>query len=232
MFPSDNGAPMNERRRIHRPSEQGGITILTVLGLLVLLTVMVFSLGKSSIRELTVSGTVWQAAKASEAAEAGLDWFVLWTNRDNQGSATARDRDKLSTAFQQINISGSWLSSPYLLNPSTTWDRALMLRSTEQSADSDMVLSNTGVDYLQASTGNTTVQSFDLMCRYLGAPFTTEISGTVGGTGNTAGQTTQAKGLSSNLYQVQSRGKASVPTGGNSYIRYMTNREMFVTIVP
>lgn len=220
------------RRATHRRSEQGGVTILTVLGLLVLLTVLVFSLGKNSIRELAITGTVWQAAKASEASEAGLDWFMLWTNKENLGSATSRDREKLVAAFQELNTTGTWQTSTYLLNSANTWDRAAIIRSTEQSPASDMVLSNTGVDYLQASTGNVTVQSFDIMFRYLGDPSVGTISGAAGGSGNTAGRTTGRTGRTSNLYQVQSRGKASVPTGVSSYIRYMTNREMYLAVAP
>lgn len=213
-------------------SEQGGITILTVLGLLVLLTVLVLSLGKNSLRELAVTGTVWQAAKASEASEAGLDWFMLWTNKENLGSATSRDRQRLVAAFQELNTTGTWQTSTYLLNSANTWDRAAIIRSTEQSAASDMVLSNTGADYLQAATGNVTVQSFDIMFRYLGDPSVGIVSGAAGGSGNTAGRTTGRTGRTSNLYQVQSRGKASVPTGGSSYIRYMTNREMYMAVAP
>lgn len=228
---------MNSRYPLpSRRSQQGGITILTTLGLLVLLTVLVFSLGKSSIRELTVTGTVWQATKASEAAEAGLDWFLLWSNKDNLASATSRDRDRLVAAFQQLNTTGSWQTSSYLMNPRTpasdTWDRAAIIRSTEQSADSDMVLSNAGAQFLQASTGNATVQSFDIIFRYLGSPMVGAVSGAAGGSGNTAGQTTGRTGRTYNLYQVQSRGKASVPTGSTSYIRYMTTRELYLTATP
>lgn len=220
------------RRSPLRRSEQGGITILTALGLLVLLTVMVFSLGQNSIRELTITGTVWQAAKASEASEAGLDWFVLWTNKDNWANATSQDRDRLVAAFQQLNTTGTWQTSPYLLDSTKTWDRAAIVQSTEKSTASDMVFSNTGADYLQASTGNTTLQSFDIVFRYLGDPTVGAVSGAAGGLGNTAGHTTGRTGRTSNLYQVQSRGKASVPTGSSSYVRYMTNRELYLTATP
>ncbi len=213
-------------------TQQGGITILTTLGLLVLLTVMVMTLSKNSIRELSISGTVWQATKASEAAEAGLDWFILWTNKDNASGATSQDRDRLLAAFQQLNTSGTWQSSSYLLNSSNTWDRAFAVRSTEKSTASDMVFSNAGTDFKQALTGNVTLQSFDVMCRYLGDPAVGTVSGAAGGLGHTAGNTTGRTGRSMNLYQVQSQGKASVPTGSSSYIRYTTIREMYLGVTP
>lgn len=217
-----------------RRTQQGGVTILTVLGLLVLLTVLSFSLGKNSLRELTTTGTVWQAAKASEAAEAGLDWFLLWVNKDNWASATAssQERNQLVAAFQELNATGSWQTSGYLMNAANPWDRAVILRSTEQSTDSDMVFSNTGTDFLQASTGNVTLQSFDVMFRYLGDAGGASISGSTGGSGNTAGQTTGRTGRNMNLYQVASRGKASVPTGSSAYIRYTTWREMYISLAP
>jgi|GEM_PF-461794 len=224
---------MTPTRAFHlRRSEQGGVTILTVLGLLVLLSVLSFNLGKNSLRELTSTGTVWQATKASEAAEAGLDWFLLWTNKDNWSNATSQGRNTLVTAFQQMNTTGSWQS---MTNISTTYpnDRNVLIRSTELDANSDMVLSNTDATYyLQAATGNVTVQSFDIGFRYLGDPGVAIISGAAGGSGNTAGNTTGRTGQNVNLYQVVSRGKASVPVGGTTYVRYTTLREMYMTATP
>ena len=216
-----------------RRSEQGGVTILTVLGLLVLLTVLSFNLGKNSLRELTSTGTVWQATKAAEAAEAGLDWFLLWTNKENWGSATGRDRDTLVTAFQQLNTTGSWQTATNLSASFTPGDRNILIRSTELTPTSDMVLSNADSNfYLQAATGNVTVQSFDIAFRYLGDPGVAVISGAAGGSGNTAGSTTGRTGRNSNLYQVVSRGKAGVPIGSGSFIRYTTIREMYMTATP
>lgn len=217
----------------HRPRERGAITILAVLGLLVLFSAMAFSLASNSLREVANSGTVWQSTKASEAAEAGLDWFIIWTSKDNLPSATSRDRDTLANAFTQMNLAGTWQSqASLLLNPANTWDRAFVIRSTEKSTNSDMVFAASGSDFLQASSGNVTLQSFDLAFRYLGDPGVGVISGAAGGSGHTAGHTTGTSGRNTNLYQVQSTGKASVPTGSSSYVRYMTPREMFVTIAP
>jgi hypothetical protein len=216
-----------------RSREQGAITILTALALLVLFSALAFTLGRNSLREVANAGTEWQAAKASEAAEAGLDWFILWTDKDNLPSATSRDRDTLANAFTQMNLSGSWQAqSSLLLNPANTWDRAFAIRSTEQSANSDMVFANTGADFLQAASGNATVQSFDLAFRYLGDPSVGVISGAAGGSGHTAGHTTGTTGRNPNLYQVQSTGKASVPIGLNNYIRYANQREMVIAIAP
>ena len=211
-----------------RRSEQGGITILTTLGLLVLLTVMVFSLGKSSLRELTTTGTVWQSAKASEAAEAGLDWFILWSIPNNAASATGYSRDTLVSAIQALNTGTTWSDptiNPHLLNPANPWDRADSITSTPSATGSDMVFANSGTGALQ---GGSVVQSFDLMFRYLGVPLINTVSS---GLGNPSGPGT-GTGRQAVLYQLQSTGKASIPTGSNAYMTYRATREMYLTVIP
>jgi len=203
---------------------------LTVFGLLVLATVLAFGLSKNALRELAVTGTVWQAAKASEAAEAGTDWFMLWSNKDNWANATGNKRDTLVQALQQLNATDTWRTSTYLLDQSITstadrWDRAVQVTSSETDTDSDMVFANSGTGYKQSTQVK---QSFDLMFRYLGHPLESTVSSTAG---NPSGGTTAAKGTSLNLYQLQSTGKASVDTGG-SYMRYQARREVYSTVAP
>lgn len=213
--------------------ERGGIAILTVLMLLVLATVVAFAMGRVSIRELTVSGTSWQGAKASEASEAGLDWFILWSNPDNRDLATERRRQDLVDAIDRLNAQATWSDSainPYLLDSTRTWDRAFRLASLETDLNSDMVFRNYGTDFRQSSetTGNRVLQSFDLTLRYLGTPLINTISS---GTGNTTGPGSGKSGRELILYQLQSTGKASVPTGGTDYMRFLATREMYLTRV-
>jgi Tfp pilus assembly protein PilX len=208
-----------------RRSEQGGITILTTLGLLVLLTVMVFSLGKSSLRELTTTGTVWQSAKASEASEAGLDWFILWANPDNTGVATGYRRNDLVAGIQAVNAGvGTWVNGT---ESASTWDRSATLTSTPSDTSTDMVFANSGTDFTQA--GTQVKQSFDLFFRYLGTPVVTTMSS---GAGSPAGAGSGTTGRALILYQLQSRGKASIPTGSSSYMTYQALREMYITVTP
>ncbi|HJW72677.1 MAG TPA: hypothetical protein VJ486_07440 [Geothrix sp.] len=219
-----------------RRSEQGGITILTTLGLLVLLTVMVLSLSRSSIRELAVTGTVWQAAKASEAAEAGLDWYILWASSENHAVAAGYRRDDLVSALQQLNGGGaSWQNNTYH-DPTGlpgTWDRSATVTSNPYDTNSDMVFANSGTGFGQSSatTGNTVVQSFDVFFRFLGSPVTPTMSS---GAGNVvgAGSGGTGTGRALVLYQVVATGKASVPLGGNNYMNYKATREMYLTAAP
>lgn len=219
---------MNPRSNFQRRSEQGGITILTTLGLLVLLTVMVFSLGKNSLRELTVTGTVWQAAKASEAAEAGLDWFILWADTTNRTTAAGYGRDTLSKSIDNLNAGTTWsdiTTNPDLLDKDKPWDRANKLTSSPTATGTDMVFTNSGAGYLQSGS---VVQSFDLMFRYLGVPILNTVSS---GVGNPAGQG-PGVGRQAVLYQLQSTGKASVPLEGTTFMNYRATRELYLTLVP
>lgn len=231
-FLSD-GELMAPRGKSPRRSELGGITILTTLGLLVLLTVMIFSLGKNSLRELTVTGTTWQAAKASEAAEAGLDWFVLWANPDNASSATAFKRDQFLSALQQLNAGGgAWMNNSYHQPAATKdWDRSAVLESQPTETTSDMVFANSGTGFSQSSstTGNQVVQSFDVFFRYLGTPLVPTVSS---GAGSPAGPGSGQTGRALILYQVQATGKASIPIGSAAYMTYRAHRESYVTATP
>lgn len=216
-----------------RHSEQGGITVLTVLGLLVVGTVLAFSMSKASLRELSISGTIWQGVRASEASEAGLDWFLLWANKENRGVALlaedpTNDRYRMVQALGELNTLGYWQNSEYLLDKTKLWDRAVQVESKEETEDSDMVFNNTGADFKQSTTGNQTIQSFDLIWRYLGESGVKTMSS---GTGKPAGIGGPRSGRDNNLYQLVSIGKASVPLGSD-YMRYRAQREMFVTMVP
>ncbi|WP_005033748.1 hypothetical protein [Holophaga foetida] len=215
-----------------RCTQTGGIAILTVFALLVLATVVSFGLSKNALRELAVTGTVWQAAKASEAAEAGTDWFMLWSNKDNWANATGQKRDVFVQALQQLNATNTWRDSTYLYQGFDTgaagsgrWDRAVQVVSAETDTDSDMVFVNAGTGFKQSTTVK---QSFDLLFRYLGQPMEATVSSA---SGNPSGGTTAKKGTSLNLYQLQSTGKASVDTGG-SYVRYQARREVYATVAP
>lgn len=207
-------------------SQRGGITVLTVLGLIVVATVLAFSLSRNAIRELSTSGTVWQGLRASEASEAGLDWFLLWSNKDNTTEPTSltRGRETLHDAFRKLSAPGTWNNSTinsYLLDKNKLWDRAVLLPSPSEASvsSSDMVF----------TSGSGTIQSFDLVWRYLGESDIKTMS-----SGNTKPSPNAPKtGRELNLFQVISTGKASVPLGADSgFMRYQANREMYTTLVP
>ena len=206
-----------------RASEQGGVTILTVLALLVLATVMAFALGRNSLREIVLSGTATQAEKASEASEAGLDWFLLWANKTNWSVASGYQRDTFVKEFESLT-SSSWQDRTYpITTASKSTDRASRITSTETDTNTDMVFTNSGADYAQSSatTGNKAIQSFDILFRCLGPNALTQTTSSVSAVG-------------SNLYlvQVQSTGKASTPSAAGGYTQFDAVREMMVNAIP
>jgi hypothetical protein len=93
-----------------------------------------------------------------------------------------------------------------------------------------MVFQNSGAGFRQSSatTGNAVVQSFDIVCRFLGTGMVDTISSD---SGKPAGDTTPSKGTQFFVFQLQSTGKASVPIGAG-YMRYFANRELYLNTVP
>ena len=232
-----------------RQAEQGGITIIVALVLIVLMSLAAFSMSRNSIRQLASSGSILQGGKATEASEAGLDWYIVWGGAENQKAAlaggTGTGNYQLAQAlYDMTHYPGitagvpDWythLQSDGLLADSTStrsWDMAAGIKSSESNATtSDMVFDNTAGTVLQTknNVGNPVVQSFDLTVRYLGTiqpALTTNQSGASGNTNasqNTVGEL---------YYQVSSLGKAAVPIGSGSYLRYQQRREMITSAPP
>lgn len=223
----------------YRASERGGITIIIALVLIVLMSLAAFSLSRNSIREMASAGSIIQGDKASAAADAGLDWFVVWSHPDNVSLALtntgAIGNNALAKAITDIK-SPNWytaLSNDNLLASTASnraWDMAALVKSQEtQMASNDMVFDNTAnATVLQSTnnTGNPVVQSFNLQIRFLGfQPVTL-----TGGGGNASGGTNpNANGSQDIAWQVVSTGNAAVPIGGGNYIRYQQRREMIGT---
>ena len=226
-----------------RESERGGVTIIVALVLVVLMSLAAFSLSRNAIRQLASSGSILQGGKASEASDAGLDWYLVWAGADNQtaalASGTASGNKNLAQAlYDMTHYPTDWythLSNDGLLastDSTRTWDMAASITSSESdAATSDLVFDNTAGTVLQStnSAGNPVVQSFDLTVRYLGTiqpALTSNQSGASGGTNasqNTVGEL---------YYQVSSLGKAAVPLGGGNYLRYQQRREMITSAPP
>ncbi len=221
-----------------RPGERGGMTIVMALVLLAVMSLAAFSLSRNAIRELSTSGHLIQGDKASEASEAGLDWFVVWSYPDNMTVAMANQTNapgnyKLALAMNDIkspNWSTALSNDGLLANPSRTWDMAALVSSQEtQTATNDMAFDNTNkAAVLQASNsgGSPVVQRFDLQVRFLGFQPTF----LTGGSGNASGGTTPGSLSSQELaWQIVSTGYAAVPIGGGNYLRYQQRREYIGT---
>ena len=224
--------------------QRGGITIVVALVLIVLMSLAAFSMSRNSIRELATSGSILQGGKATEAANAGLDWYVVWSQPDNAqaalSSSTATGNQNLAKAMRDLTTYGAnWygaLSSDSLLastSSSRNWDMAAAITSNEsQTATNDMVFDNTAAGVVKQAgnnNGNPVVQRFDLFVRYLGV-----VQSSVSSTGNAASGGTAAGSSSpgERYYQVVSTGNAAVPVGNGSYLRYQQRREMITSAPP
>jgi hypothetical protein len=219
-----------------RSREQGGMTILVALVLLVVMSLAAFSLSRNSIRELTTTGHIIQGDKASEASDAGLDWFMVWSHPDNMTAAFATPGAignlKLAQAMNDLKDPNwhSALDADGLLASTAAarnWDMAALITSQEsQVASNDMVFDNTDKNaVLQAknSGGSPVIQRFDLQIRFLGF----QPIALTGGGGGASGGTNQASlSTQDTLWQVISTGYAAVPIGGGDYIRYQQRREL------
>lgn len=221
---------------LSRPREQGGITILVALVLLVVMSLASFSLSRNTIRELATTGHVIQGDKAAEASDAGLDWFMVWSHPDNMTAAVAYPSAvgnlQLAKAMNDLRRPDWYtaLSNDGLLASSAAsraWDMAALVTSQEtQGATNDMVFDNTDVAaVLQAKNngGSPVIQRFDLQVRFLGFQ---PIVLTGGGGGASAGTNQSAMATQDTLWQVISTGVAAVPIGNNNYLRYQQRREL------
>ncbi len=215
--------------------QRGGMTIVMALILLVVLSLAAFSLSRNAIRELTTSGHLIQGDKAAEAADAGLDWYLVWSlpaNTTLAYSTTASVGNntlaKALTDLTALDWHTRLANDGLLLNTSSSmdWDRAALVSSQEgQTASNQMVFDNTSssaVYQAKNSGGSPVVQRFDLQIRWLGKD-DLSLTGTASG----------SNGSGTNfLWQVISTGYAAVPMGGGNYLRYQQRRELILTAPP
>ncbi len=215
--------------------QRGGMTIVMALVLLVVMSLAAFSLSRNAIRELTTSGHIIQGDKAAEAADAGLDWYLVWSLPANTTLAYATTASignnalaKALTDLTALDWHTQLANDGLLLSTSSSrsWDRAALVTSQEgQTADNQMVFDNTATSAVyqaKNSGGSPVVQRFDLQIRWLGKDdlALTGTANSTNGSGNNY------------LWQVISTGYAAVPLGGSNYLRYQQRRELFLTAPP
>lgn len=208
--------------------QRGGVAILLAISILAIMSVGAFSLASTSLRELTTTGNVMQGSKAAEAADAGLDWFVVWAHPDNVkatlGNTTAAGL--LADAMTGLR-SDTFATYPYksgisFLGGAT--DRVARISSSETAmSTSGMVFANNdGLVTQNAAGGNKIIQRFDLTVRFLGF----QPVALTGGGGQAAGGTNpNAAAAQDLLWLASSDGYASVDTG-SGYIRFNQRRDM------
>lgn len=107
------------------PRQQGAITILVVLMLLVLLTIASLAMSKNAIRSAIASGTLRQVHQAENASDTGLEWAVYWMNNaatTGAGTGGALALQNQMVAMQQAGNFG--MPATTLVSPDFTLSTA------------------------------------------------------------------------------------------------------------
>ena len=210
-----NNVPFHEARS-SRPYERGGIVILVCLMLLVLLSVAVFGLSRTVIREVGISGNVFQSGRADAAADAGLDWFMAWEQDAQNGNATPTSA--AAAKLLTDAVANTYSNSLDLATASSTLNW-----SANVSTPDGMVLQATG-------EGGAVTQSFNLQLICLGKDDGAQVGAGETSRGNPSGGTNVRTGIES-LYawEAVSTGQALLP--GDVW-RFQSTRAAKVVIRP
>lgn len=195
-----------------KQSQQGGLTIVMALVLVAVLGAATFSLSRNVVRELSMSGTVVQGEKAASAADAGLDWVIVWGQGhvDDAQYVTASPAAGQKTLVQGINdaMAGINTGAPIVI-----------------SGDSDATMR---VNTLASAA---TTQTFDVELRFMGVGWGNAPIGGAGGDSNNAGASNNKKAGGGSSTPVGWRaivtGKAT-PNGSSSQV-YQAQREVVAT---
>ena len=126
-----------------KASQQGGITILVVLMLLVLLTVTAFGLSRNAIRENIISGTARQGMVVRNIADAGLELAVFWLDDANGASSGTPGAVALQTKVNNLLVNRT-LAGEYQHIPAGTANTDMIVNSSGDSQYFDMSLMSMG----------------------------------------------------------------------------------------
>ncbi|WP_243324547.1 hypothetical protein [Geothrix sp. SG200] len=198
-----------------RNREKGGIAILLALVLLTLMGAMIFGLGRDSLREISITGNESLGRKASEAADSGIDWTIMWglgNGASPDQAAIHKAIDDLSKAIADPTLRTSGIDGTLntqgtgYMNKDTGVLRAYIYPA---STTSDLSFSNAG--YTQSSVVQ---QAMELEVRYLG-PYPLANTGAL-----TAGKASGggATGAQRYFFLVRSTGRANVGATGQSFV--------------
>lgn len=190
----------------YRFRQQGGLTIIMALVLVAVMGAATFSLSRNAIRELSMAGTVIQGERASAAADAGLDWVIIWGQGgvNNAAFTAAIPGDSPKNLLQGMKdiLASSTGYNPLSLPGTSALDMAL--------------------------TQANNAQNFDIEVRYLGSlPAGRQGGGSSDNSGASGG--TKVGGASGDyLWRVLSTGRAT-PKDGQTY---QAQRELVATLPP
>jgi len=200
---------MTRSSNAFRAGQQGGLTIVMALVLVGVMGAATFSLSRNAIRELSTAGAIIQGNKASAAADAGLDWVIIWC----QGGVKMADFTAATPGAQQTNLISKMKDSisPTLGYPTFT-------------------LAGNGIAAMSMNVGAaTTDQNFDIEFRFLGNLPSGRQSG---GSSDNAGASGDTKGgvggVGDYAWRVLATGRAKPDLAQT----YQAQRELVATLPP
>jgi len=195
-----------DRLSSFRAPQQGGLTIIMALVLVGVMGAATFSLSRNAIRELSMAGTIIQGNKAAAAADAGLDWVIIW------GQGAVNEPSFLGAT--PSSKATSLLSMIKTTIASTTGYPAVTITA---GGDASMEMGSAA-----------TKQDFDIEGRFLG---TLPPGRTGGGSSDNSGASggTKVSGSSGEYFwRYLSTGRAT-PTGAATF---QSQRELVATLPP
>lgn len=218
--------------------QKGGMAIILALILLSIMGASAFSLTGHSLREIATTGNESTGQKASESADAAIDWVIVWSNPKSIYDAAGVLRTDGTAVQNSLRASMDYLINAIDLAAAQTVGTDPKASSAAGSGyaaygnvsdtSGTMRVFFRSLDYpgtemylaKQGSTGfsqtSDVVQSFDTEIRYLGRPL-----------GNRAsGYKAQTKGR---LFLLSSIGRATVGNTGQSFI---ARREALMDYIP
>lgn len=191
------------KKRQDHAGERGGIVILVCLMLVALLSVTAFTVSRNVMRETAITGNVLQAGRADTAANAGLDWMLVWLERgvtEGTGGMPPIAQD----VFAKVD---NYSDTPVFDQKPAVW-------APKPDKGGEMVL--------EAGNAGKPFQSFETQMEYLGAPSGQEFrSGDVTAGGGTV---TNAFNREIGNWEITSTGNALVNLGGSDYWKFQTVR--------
>lgn len=198
------------RRTARGSSQQGGLTIIMALVLVGVMGAAAFSLSRNAIRELSMAGTIVQGGKAGAAADAGLDWVIIWA----QGSVSKSAFDGASPVTGELTL---YTKMNDILGSTTGHFPATLVGS----ADPAMTLDHGGTAPSK--------QDFDIEIRYLGDLPATSVPGSENSSNSAASGNTQggASSFPDHVWRMVSTGRAT-PNGTTQ--TYTAQRELMATV--
>lgn len=191
-----------QQNTFNRAGEQGGIVILVCLMLVALLSVTAFTVSQNVMRETAITGNVLQAGRADTAANAGLDWMLVWLEKGVTEGTTGMP-PLAQSVFEKVE---AFRSKPEMYHKAEKWNAQI-------SAGGEMVL--TGKD-------GKILQAFDTRMEYLGASSQQDFrSGDITASGSTV---VNNQNRETGNWEITSVGNALVHLGGDNYWKFQTTR--------